>query len=144
VDGEVVIKTKTRLREGTVVTEGQLDKEIRELLLQYLKQKLVDPRPLTYDRLLALPDDCRNERDKRVLKTAIQYCLGVDGRSLTFLERTALNWLQKGVPRWALSKIEEAGFTVDQDLAKEMDWHGKDEGPLDFTRDRYYRFYRRQ
>ena len=83
-DGEVVIKTKTRLREGTVVTEGQLDKEIRELLLQYLKQKLVDPRPLTYDRLLALPDDCRNERDKRVLKTAIQYCLGVDGRPHLF------------------------------------------------------------
>jgi hypothetical protein len=136
--------TKSGWGRRAAVTDTQLDKEIRDLLLAYLKQKLVDPRPLTYDRLLALPDDCRNERDKRVLKTAIQYCLGVDGRSLTFLERTALNWLQRGVPRWALTKIEEAGFTVDQHLAKEMEWHGKDEGPLDFTRDRYYQFYRRR
>ncbi|MGI6575060.1 MAG: hypothetical protein ACOX3A_04240 [bacterium] len=121
----------------------QLDQEIHELLLQYLKQKLTDLRPLTYDRLLALPDDCANDREKRILKTAIQYCLSVDGRSLTFLERTTLNWLQKGVPHWVLPKIEEAGLTVDQDLAKEMGWHGKDEGPLDFTQDRYYHLYRR-
>ena len=124
--------------------EAQLDKELRELLVQYLQQQLVAVQPLTYDRLLALPADCRSEGEKRILKTAIQYCLGADGRSLTFLERTALNWLEKGVPRWALAKIEEAGFTVDQHLSKEMGWHRKDEGPLDFTKDRYYHYYRRR
>jgi len=123
--------------------EGKLDKEIEGLLLQYLQQKLGTVQPLTYDRLLALPEDCRNEGERRILKTAIQYCLGVDGRSLTFLERTALNWLEKGVPRWALTKIEEAGFIVDQHLAKKMGWQRKDEGPLDFTKDRYYQYYRR-
>ena len=123
--------------------QSQLDEELKDLLLQYLQQKLVAVQALTYDRLLALPADCRDEGEKRILKTAIQYCLGVDGRSLVFLERTALNWLQKGVPRWALAKIEEAGFTVDRHLSKEMGWHGKDEGPLDFTKDRYYHYYRR-
>jgi hypothetical protein len=126
-----------------MVPPDELDKEIHDLLLNYVNNKLVAASPVIYDRLFALLDDCENEREKRVLKTAVQYCLSTDGRSLSYLEKTALNWLQKGVPLWALAKIEEAGCPVDKFVAKEVDWHGKTQGPLDLTEDRYNRYYRR-
>ena len=123
--------------------KNNLEKDVYSLLMQYMEQKLIDITPVLSDRLLTLSGDCADSAELRILKTAIQYSLVMDARSLNFLEKTALNWLQKGVPRWVLPKIEAGGFQVDKHLAKEMGWHGKDEGPLDFTQDEYYGFYRR-
>ena len=120
-----------------------LEAEVRGLLLSYAEQKLVEVRPVTYDRLMALGEDCRDRREWQILKTALQYCFAVDSRSLAFLERTALNWLQKGVPSWAFDKISQGGYTPDQHLAKEVGWHGTAEGPTDYTQDEFYHLYRR-
>ncbi len=120
-----------------------LRREVQDLLLAFLQQQLTSITPVSVDRVQALVQDAAGAEELRRLKTAIQYTLARDARSLAFLERTFLNWSQLGVPRWAGTLIEEAGFSPDRKLAKELGWYVSEEEELDVTQDKYYRFYRR-